>query len=257
MRHPYVGITGFMDSTESAHALRVFGSPSGTFNYKLMVGVLASARSVRGEEKRFANRYPSLRKIPSIFPNSNQSIGLIHYSTDYPNCLYQDMQALAEHCAHNPGFHGFQLNMNWPNVDDLKRWKNESLVGRTLVLSITSSCMHLAGNQPDVVAELVAKSYHGLVDYILLDPSGGRGQVFDLPTMLGYLRAFAQVGIIENLVVAGGLSSTNLVLARAIAGEFPGISIDAERKLRNQDDNLDLGESTYYLNAAKNVLCSF
>lgn len=257
MRNPYVGITGFMDAAEAAHALKVFGNPRGTFNYKLMVGVLASAKTIRGGEAPFQNRYPVMRKIPTIFPISDQTLGLIHFSTNYPAYLYRDMQILAEHCAHNPGFHGFQLNVDWPDVDQLKRWKNESLVGRTLVLAVTPKTMHAAGNTPEIVAELVAKSYLSLVDYILLDSSGGHGKPLDLLTTLNYLRAFAQVGITQNFVIAGGLYASNLVLASAIAQEFPGISIDAEGKLRNQNGHLDLEESTYYLNAAKNVLCLF
>ena len=53
-----------------------------------------------------------------------------------------------------------------------------------------------------------------------------------------------------GLVVAGGLSPTTLHLVQPLIEEFPDVSIDAEGRLRDHEDHLDLQVAGQYLSKA-------
>ena len=108
---------------------------------------------------------------------------LVHY---YPeegreqDILYhlERMASFVKYCTAGI-LHGFQLNMSWPNINLLKDYRKEScLKDKYLVLQINQEALEKAGNTPQGVVERLSH-YIGLIDAILLDPSGGRGQPFD------------------------------------------------------------------------------
>ncbi len=60
-KKPYVGVTGFMSSQEVIDTMK-------NINFKkaerlLMVGVLASSKTIRGGANKWPNRYPPLGEI--------------------------------------------------------------------------------------------------------------------------------------------------------------------------------------------------
>jgi len=94
--------------------------------------------------------------------------------------------------------------------------------------------------------------YKGLVDHVLLDPSGGFGKSFDPEVERPYLEALADLGI--GLGVAGGLSPFTLHILEPLVKDFPQLSIDAEGRLRNHNDQLDLTVAGSYLQKAYELL---
>jgi len=78
---PYIGITGFTKREEVEFALKVFPRNS---NRKLMVGVLATYKSLRGipMKPKWAKQTPNPEKIKDIFSNDERVINLVHFSTE-------------------------------------------------------------------------------------------------------------------------------------------------------------------------------
>jgi len=250
MRQPYIGITGFMTRQEIEHMLAQFPSDS---DRRLMVGVLASSKTIRGLPVNWAGRYPDVREINQIFVRSLKALNLIHFhhSNTHGDSLVNELLLLASIAG--PNLNGFQLNVRWPDPLVLREVK---LVHPDLkfVLQIGGGAMKAVGHDVVKLANQVAE-YDGLVDYLLLDPSGGTGTPFNTDLALQYLRVLSLRGFDIGLGVAGGLGPDNLGCLLSIAREFPQVSIDAEGRLRSgEDDHLDLENASTYLVRALRAL---
>ena len=76
------------------------------------------------------------------------------------------------------------------------------------------------------------RKYQGLVNYVLLDPSGGTGRLFNPEELKKFLGRLYEAQLDLSYGVAGGLSPTTLNLLESLVKEFPNLSIDAEGRLR-------------------------
>lgn len=240
---PYIGITGFMTQTEVRTVLEAMRQGD---SRKLMVGVLASQKTAQGQEDKWPHRYPRVEDIAEIFTNHATALNLIHYNTKEPKTLYDQLMALTEHGG--PHLHGFQLNIAWPDPKALIAYRAR-YPEKIIVLQIGSAAFTSMNNYPYLLAERIAQDYEckGLVDYVLLDPSGGHGKPFDTTTARRYLNALKARGIKCSFGVAGGLSPTTLTLVEPLLKEFPDLSIDAEGRLRDVNDTLDLQVAIDYV----------
>jgi len=246
---PYIGITGFMTQGEVEGVLDVL--PIGT-DQLVMIGVLASNKTLRGEENKWPKRYPKPETLETIFPSSSDlnSLNLIHFNTnESPVGLFREMcgaQVLA-----GPHCHGFQLNVVWPYTRALYQYKRyTSFARKTIVLQCGNKALSECEWSPKEIAKRV-RGYEGLVDYVLIDPSGGLGKEFDPE----FAKAcFHELQKIETMGfgVAGGLHAGNLHRLYSLIEEFPDFSIDAEGKLRTVEDDLDVEAAKAYLKAAYN-----
>ncbi len=265
MKKPYIGITGFMSSREvelvlSAYkkARPIIKSSFGTIVYigdydrYLMVGVLANLATLYGQKGLQPNRYPEIGDIKNIFPHhGNDVINLIHYSTTEEGTLFVQMMALTELVGGS--LDGFQLNIPWPNPNDLRAY-NARYPHKIIVLQIGRKALGMATGTLGLHTCLSA--YKGLIDYVLFDPSGGKGEPFNATAIPQCCLRIARdtLGESVGLSVAGGLSSKTLHILEPIIKEFPDISIDAESKLRNEIDNLVIAETESYIKTAFEVL---
>lgn len=243
MRKPYVGITGFMSLSDALHVLDVV--PADT-NRLVMVGVLASLKTTQGIQNRWPNRYPTMDKIAGIFPDHPSALNLIHYNTKEKETLGDQLVAMTEFGGTN--MHGFQLNIAWPSLDVLAEYRR-AYPAKQIVLQIGGHAFEVVNHSPEQLATKVAE-YAGVVEYVLLDPSGGYGKPFDPERARDYLLALKVQNLGMGLGVAGGLSPTTLNLVEPLAREFPYLSIDAEGRLRTQEDHLDLAVAGDYLRRA-------
>ena len=242
MRKPYIGITGFMASGEVAEVL---GSMPKDCERLLMVGVLASQKTLRGEQNKWPNRYPAMDQIAGIFQPHPLALNLLHYHTRDKETLYEDLMRLTDIAGEH--LHGFQLNIMWPSTILLHKYKLAHPEMK-LVLQLNSEILDEALiTHPEVVAEKILYWYSKLVDYVLLDPSGGTGTPLDSMLTFIYAEAVAADNPDLGLVVAGGLGHESLNLVSWIASKFPNVSIDAEGRLRDKDDMLDLALAKNYL----------
>ncbi len=259
-QEPYVGVTGFMSNDEVSAVLAEVDRVSPDSERKLMVGVLMGTKTAQGLPNKWPNRYPKSREAKDIFVPHPRSLGLVHYHADDPQKLYEEIlwaDAVCGMAKHNQAFSGFQLNVCWPDPLTLMHLRAiEHQLGERsmiIVLQIGGGAFDKIHHSPGRLAEKIHDEYLDLIDYVLLDPSGGKGEPFNPQKALEYLRALrADNGINQTigLGVAGGLSAQNIGLLKPILEEFPDISFDAEGQLRDSADHLDMQKTLAYVRAA-------
>ncbi|MBI2450547.1 MAG: hypothetical protein HYV47_03355 [Candidatus Nealsonbacteria bacterium] len=108
IKKPYVGITGFMRRQEVSAVLE----QANLRVRMLMVGVLVSSKTLSGRQNKWPNRYPKIKEMADIFPEDPNALNLIHYNTDEPETLANQLLELTDRGGHN--LRGFQLNIAWP-----------------------------------------------------------------------------------------------------------------------------------------------
>lgn len=250
--NPYIGVTGFTKPVEVLETIRAFPKKS---RYKLMVGVLATWKTLRDIEihPRWAKQTPKNSVISSLFLDYPGVLNLIHYSVDPENLgsLLQDLVTIHELAG--PNFHGFQLNIPWPEVSVLKEYRIAKGWDKKIVLQLGGKAVEAANFDPEVVAQRLGE-YQGIIDYVLFDPSGGLGVAFDTNKALRYLSAIDVQNFGFGLGVAGGLGPRTINLIRPLAAHILDLSIDAQGRLRDTDNNLDLEVVADYIKVATRIL---
>lgn len=240
IRKPYIGITGFMRPEEVAAVLEAL--PESPIRV-VMVGVLASWKTLNGIPNKYPRLFPRIEHISNIFPNHPFAVNLIHYSTDEPSTLSDQLVRLTG--LGGPNLHGFQLNIVWPDIESLEAYRRQHSETR-IVLQIGSKAFSMIEDSPPMLVAKVSE-YIDLVTDVLLDPSGGRGQPFNTGQAREYLYALRERDSDIGLGVAGGLGPSTLELVEPLLLEFPELNIDAQGQLRNQEGDLDLERAITYL----------
>jgi hypothetical protein len=235
MRYPYIGVTGFTSGEQVDQAL-ICVPLSGR---RLMVGVLASSKTLAGMPNRWPQRYPPVREISSIFRSDPRCLNLVHYSTDHPKQFPEELCRIERLVG--PRLHGFQLNIRWPDPELVEDYRRVSLLTRRpkIVLQIGPAALREVG--PAQLRRRV-QEYGTLIDDVLIDPSGGLGKPLKPGEVQSYLAALE--GLRPGIGVAGGLSAKRLGLLDPLR-QFPGfsrLSIDAEGGLRDPETDELLGD---------------
>jgi hypothetical protein len=241
---PYIGVTGFMSTEEVSSALKEFEALFNWRRCKLMVGVLASSKTLAGGTNKWPNRYPKVGDIAGLFPQNNRALNLIHYSTDDRGTLKYQLQEMIR--LGGDRLHGFQLNIRWPDPESIA-----FLQGRRVVLQLGRRALDEVGNDPKAAADRL-DAYRGIVTDVLVDASGGNGIPIDVDTAMAYVSAISrQPGF--GVGVAGGLSASTLDPLWRLVDTWPSLSIDAEGRLRTPEDHLDIRAVKDYLEMADDL----
>lgn len=245
----YIGATGFTDAAQVTRALRAV--PQGATR-KFMVGVLASAQSLRGIplKPEWQGRYPERARIRDIFPDDPRTLNLVHYAPgeNFRESMVHDLIALSEMAG--PHLHGFQLNAVWPREMKIAAYReNRAYAQQMIVLQIGREAISFMDDWPSAIAKRV-RGYGALIDAVLVDSSSGKGQSFDINAAWRLISEIAERCPHLGVGVAGGLGSGQLDQAIRLAAEFPYLSIDAEGRLRTADGALDEPAVAAYLTQA-------
>lgn len=246
---PYIGITGF---TERDDVLRCLDWVPENSERLFMVGALLSSKTITGGVNKYPVRYPHYKSIKDIFVNDSRCLNMIHYVTDDKSTLVQRLLDAAEIGGEN--CHGFQLNIVWPDITMLKEVKKE-LPNHKFVIQCSGSAMRkfesAAENTVPRLLKSVIDSYQesDVIDYLLIDPSGGRGKAFNSEDTLKMLAPHKSQ---EHycIGVAGGLRASTISNLNPVLCKLPHLFWDAEGGLRDSADNLLLGEAIQYLEAS-------
>ena len=172
----------------------------------------------------------------------------IHFSTRNVEELVTDLLAMVGLFSGEDQalLHGFQLNIPWPDPKLLDQYRAFQTGTDSIILQVGSNAFAQVDNSPQELVKKL-KAYKHVVNYILLDPSGGTGKLMAIGPMRDYLRAIFDAGLQLGVGIAGGLSAETLSMIEPIMAEFKGnISIDAEGRLRDEHDNLDLAKAKAY-----------
>jgi len=119
-----------------------------------------------------------------------------------------------------------------------------------IVLQVTKHAINMA-SATAIAAQ--ARNYAGLVQYILIDPSGGIGESFDPARTYPLLDALSTAVPDAVLAVAGGIGPDNVhhIIKRARANYPHQLCIDAQGRLRSDDKlKLDLPKAREYIRKA-------
>lgn len=243
MTTPYIGVTGFMNWSEVDEVLKAVPPDA---RHKLMVGVLASSKTLRGVRNKYPERYPAMLNVMDIFPDHPAVLNLIHFNTEPEDDLLTQLKTLS--ALGGPNFHGFQLNIAWPEPYTLRRYREFRPQDR-LVLQCGSKAMLAVGNNPVTLAERFAL-YRDTCDTILIDPSGGKGQLLEPEAIAYFVKAILRLIPGATVGIAGGLSPETLDVIAPLARDYPDLCIDAEGRLRDKDDKLNLERARAYVEKA-------
>jgi hypothetical protein len=239
----YIGMTGF-STREQVEAVLAHRSKSA--KHYLMIGVLVSHKSLHGQPLDQPKRYPPREVLGDIFTDGKQLLNLLHFNTNAPEQLLDDM-LLAQDLA-GIFCHGFQLNMMWPDIKILQGYR-KFCPTQVLVLQCGKRALEQAGS-PQALADRVGK-YEGLIDYVLIDGSGGLGLPFDEILVKEYFSELSKLSGI-GFGVAGGLEPGSLYRLHPVWRKFSNFSIDAESGLRI-NDKFSIHIASQYLSIAEEI----
>lgn len=234
---PYIGVTGITNVYDIEVIKKELGNLYG------MYGILVSRNTLYGG-KPHRNRYPDISIIKELFEAmSKNSLRTIHYNSHIEEEISKDIKEIINitdglcNCV--------QLNIEYPPIDQIRTIKDENKdlkiifqIGRDSIINMT----------PEELAYKI-RPYIQHIDYILIDASGGAGVEMNI---IKTREIAYPLRTLKTLTFAGGLNGSNLSKFILLIEEFDA-SIDAERRLMNDNDTLDHIKVTDYINIAKAI----
>lgn len=238
---PYIGVTGITTESDAQEIAQTFSStlPKRS-THQGAVEYLVSSKTLQGVYEPNA-KYPALAQLSRLLGITNQAaLNAIHYRTTDRSTLPQQIKQLfTETEIYQDGLcRTLQLNLSWPDVDQLRQIRQE-LPGLKIILSLSGRILK---RQPWAEISRRAWKYRDLADYVLIDPSGGRGIEFEDRYFPPYYRLINDILPDTPVVLAGGFDDRNVLrriynISRLLHTEAFGI--DAETRLRVKKDRSD------------------
>ena len=243
---PYIGVSAVMNPEDALAVLKML--PAHTTR-QLMIGTVASERTLKGQTNSWPNRFPVVARMRDIFPEDPRALNLIHDATRNDWTLAAQLGRLVELTGQH--LSGFQLNLPWPNPDELQRFKR-SHPPLVLVTQLSPRNLEHVGGSLRTVTKKFCNIYEGIADGILIDMSRGKGVPLDPERTLELLEMNLEIR--ERLShplgigTAGGYGPETMHLLDPRFVELvPDMSLDAENQLR-KDDHLHLPFVQDYIN---------
>ena len=238
---PYVGVTGFTKLHEViAATMRI---PHDT-DRKLMVGVLVNEKSLNEQSVDQPERYPRMDKVQGLLRDDPRCLNLIHYHTKHNDETLIDQLKRLEKIG-GAFLHGFQLNVKWPNIDAMREYK-QFRPDHVFVLQCGGGALESVKYDAAILCERICE-YKGVADYVLIDPSGGRGNDIDIDLARDFLAAVSAGCPWIRVGIAGGFGPESIRRVCHLAERFTEMSVDAEGKLRDEQDHLMIVPMKTYL----------
>ncbi len=236
MHIPYVGITDFMTFGQVQRMLAAFKANLGQGqNRRLHVGVMMSYKTLHGLQTKWSIAFPQKETIAGIF-GSGETMNCLHYA-DYEGIDVAQSLALAIGFGEG-GINALQLDMVWPDPEHVASAVSASRRELEVILQVGEKAIVQAGDDPRTVVKRL-RAYEGIVHYVLLDKSMGRGRGMDASELIPYARAISDEFPDIGIVAAGGLGPDSIGLVEPLYRKFPDLSIDAQGRLRPSGSALD------------------
>lgn len=256
-RTNYISVTAGKDSEEVDAILGEFRTAGYSLSqeYAPTIGIQISEKTLNGIKPKNL-RFAAFADVPSLLRRiDGKAMPVIHYNTKNIDTLSEQVsrvfESVHEHCRL------VQINATFPDVSQLQRIK-ERFDGLKISLQVDYRGLDLK-DVPEKVA-----SYGDCLDYVLIDPSRGRGEVFNLEDSARLYLDIKEKRPDYGIVIAGGLSGDN---AEEVLDKIIGMihtkdfSICAEGQLRDKvsyehwgQDVLNIGKVRDYLRSVKRVL---
>jgi len=240
----YIGITGFKTQEE------IVRCKVGSWSYSegkgpiVMYGILTSKKSI-AYPLREGTRRPSLENLSSVLEEIPfESLPTIHHCTDNRHFSEELDIILSQDRIYDRGLvKAMQINQRLPEISELEKIK-KNYSNLKIILQLEPEDLA----NPKHTGKIV-NNYDGLADYVIIDPSRGVGITLDMHNSLDVLK---EIKINAMPVIAGGLNPNNV---REVINFFRkeyghNFCIDAEGKLRDESDTLDINKMQSYLKEA-------
>ncbi len=257
---PYVGITGPVTKEEVSLILNAFSDAGYTMHspHIPMIGYLVSQKTMLGQDGN--RRYPKFEYLKSLLDHAhNRALTMIHYNTQDRITLVSQVEELFGGLYEGGLCRALQLNIVWPAQEHVKEIKD---LFPEMEIVFQASAKSMKGLSQKEFVDAV-RGYEDSISYVLIDPSGGRGQEFDMGNSLALYQEIATRLPYLTVGFAGGLNWNNTSdkvrsLIEKIGTE--DFCIDAEGGLRDKvtdaygDDILNIEKVKGYLRSASSVL---
>jgi len=261
MEKPYVGVTGPTSIEEVDSIIHAFSEA----NYGMetphipMLGYLVSLKTLNGEQ--ISNkRYPTFGELSELIKRAdNKVLTMIHYNSRERSTLADQIRDIFEGLYSNHLCRALQLNIVSPDKEQVALIKKR-FPKMQIVLQASGSFM---GNRTPQELSREIGSYGRSIDYVLIDPSGGRGLEFEIDKSVGIFKELNEKLPYLTIGFAGGFTHENTagrikdLMRKAQTSQF---CIDAEGGLRDKlsnaygDDLLNINKTKLYLKEAQKVL---
>lgn len=259
---PYIGVTGIDQVSEAEAIAQTFineGLTQPDSTHTGMVGLLVSPGTLRHPTIGTV-KHPALAAIRQIFEATNgKAFNTLHYSTYDESRLSQQLQTLLDPTGlyADQLCQGIQLNIAWPPPAEVEKTRG-MFPDIKIILQLGPRVLSEKSAE-DIAAGLLP--YKELIDYALIDPSGGRGMIFETKTVTPIYNHIKDVYPDLPMVFAGGFNARNVrtriwLISQLIGPrDFGDFGIDAEKGLRVQkwsQDTTDISieKTTRYIRNA-------
>ena len=242
---PYIGVTGFSSVEEIEEVSKSLKSFPGYY----MFGFTCSNKRML-DPKSSGKTSPSIDELKELVDAvPADQLPMIHYFTPKMENVGEDLEELFYYCNFdNPDRVGVQFNAYWPPLQQLNLFRI-SHPKSPITLQLPKKSLDYSDEA--IVSRL--KTYEGVVDYALIDPSG-EGVDFDVSRATALMvKIQEETNIVPG--VAGGFSAENVAercveISEEIKEEIElNFCIDAQGNLRSRGD-LDTVKAKAYIEAA-------
>ncbi len=253
MKKPYIGITGFTTKKEVEEICDEFNNILiSTDNKHIpMLGFLVSYKTLNKTPVK-NKRYPLFENVFSLLRSIDKRfLTMIHYNSREINTLADQVSRVFEGIYENGLCRAMQLNIVWPDLNQVKKIKTK-FPEMQIVFQASQNVMK--GKTPIEIAKGI-KQYNDFLDYVLIDPSGGRGEPFNIKNSLEVYSELREKLPDLTIGFAGGFTEKNVserLLKIILQTGEKDFCIDAEGGLRDKitkeygDDLLNIDKSKKY-----------
>ena len=247
----YIGVTGFNTSSEVRAGLEFFKEAGVNMESKHipMMGFLMSKRTLYDipPKRDIApnQKYLNWRVLKDRMELSkDEALNAVHYASKTPGNIFSDMQVLflrlygRSNLYNSNTCRAVQLNFAWPPVSELEKTLH-NFPDLTMILQLPDKAT--SGLHPSKIARKL-KEYEEVIDYALIDPSGGKGKEFSVNRAASLYTTIRDEMPRLLVGVAGGLNDANaydnISRFRDAVGTT-SFSVDSESGLRIKTDYID------------------
>ncbi len=259
---PYVGVAGFMFDHEIMEAISL--TPTNTTS-PFAIGILASAKTIRGIQNKYPNRYPKVETIPALAKEAHASatmnarnvVSVLHYSLDNIDDVSSQF-GLVNELVTAGNFNALQVNAP-PHLlfDPSLLACIDHVAADREVFRVIVQFRPPRGMDPWVdvgaLASFIASRSSHVTD-ILLDASGGRGNPFNAAMMHAAIASIRLACLASgkelhrfSINVAGGLTQSTLRELVPLFSVHGQLGFDVESGVRDAEDHMSVAALRAYL----------
>jgi hypothetical protein len=200
-------------------------------NQIVIIEPLVCHESLLGKASEYPKRFVSLPELRTLLRRHPNVLNLVRYTTSERLSLTSQLSRIVELCG--PGIDGFQLELAWPDIEQLRQFL--AAYPKKLVLKIGQEAYQDVSRSKKRLSSRLMQ-YRGLVQDIQLNLTEGNNDVFDPDQMLDLLKTLHVLPF--GIGISGHLSSSvDSPGLKMILKSYPGVNISALRDFRSDEDD--------------------